>query len=82
MTTLTVKVQNDDDLPAVEAALKQMGLEFNVNEDDDDWGDLSEAEIEGIEAGIADAEAGRTHSHEYVMARINETLNRLRSENG
>ena len=81
MTTLTVKIQNDDDLPAVEAALKQMGLEFNVNEDDD-WGDLSEAEIEGIEAGIADAEAGRIHSHKYVMAQMDKRIAEFRAKNG
>ncbi len=59
-----------------------MGLEFEVEDDtdDDDWGDLPEAAIEGIKAGLADGEAGRVHSHEYVMAYMEEKLNQLRSK--
>ena len=84
MTTLTVKIKKDEDVPAVEAALKQLGLdvELEVDDDDDDWGDLSDAEIEGIKAGLADIEAGRTHSHEEVMAYMEDRLNQLRAKNG
>ena len=82
MTKLTVEIQKDEDLPALEAVLKQMGLKFELEEDDDDWGDLSDAEIEGIKAGIADIDAGRTHSHAEVMANMEERLNKLRAKNG
>jgi hypothetical protein len=82
MTKLTVEIQKEEDLPALEAVLKQMGLKFELEENDDDWGDLSEAEIEGIKAGIADSEAGRTHSHEEVMAYMEQRLNQLRAKNG
>ena len=86
MRTLKVYIDNEEDLPGFEAELQRMGLKFelaeNEDENDDDWGDLPEAAIEGIKAGLADAEAGRMHSHEYVMARINETLNQLRAKNG
>jgi hypothetical protein len=82
MTTLTIKITKNEDVPALEAVLKRMGFEFEVEEDDDDWGDLSDAEIEGIKAGLADSDAGRMHSHESVMARIKETLNQLKTKNG
>jgi len=40
MTTLTVEIDKEKDLPAIEAFLKKMGLEYQVETDDDDWGDL------------------------------------------
>ena len=77
MTVVTVKINDEQDLPALEKFLTGQGLEFEV-EDDDDWGDLPEEAIEGIKAGLADIEAGRTHSHEYVMARMDKTIAELR----
>jgi len=77
MTKLTVEIKNDEDLSALEAVIKQRGLKFDIEEDDDDdWGDLSEAEIEAIKAGIEDAEAGRMIPHAEVMAKIDKILNR------
>ena len=55
-------------------------LKREIYQDDDDWGDLPEAAIEGIKAGLADGEVGRVHSHEYVMALMEEKLNRLRAK--
>jgi hypothetical protein len=82
MTTLTLEIDNDKDLPAIEAFLKKMGLEYQiVTDDDEDWGDVPPEAVEGIKAGLADAEAGRVHSHEEVMAHMQETLNRLREKN-
>jgi predicted transcriptional regulator len=82
MTTLTVEIDKERDLPALQALLKRMDLNFKLeDDDDDDWGDLPEAAIEGIKAGLADGEAGRTHSHEYVMNHIKEKLNSLRAKN-
>lgn len=75
MTTLTVEIDKERDLPALQALLIRMGLKFQL-EDAGDWGGLSAAEIEGIEAGIADFKAGRVHSHDDVMAHINAKLNR------
>lgn len=75
MTTLTVEIDKERDLPALQAVLSRMGLKFQISEDDD-WGDLSTAEIEGIKAGLEDIEAGRTFSHEEVISRINKKLNR------
>jgi predicted transcriptional regulator len=79
MTKLTVEIQNDEDLSALEAVIKQRGLKFDIEEEEDDWGDLPEEAIEGIKAGLADAEAGRTYSHEYVMAQMDKKLNELRN---
>ena len=77
MTTITVEIDENQDLPAIEAALSQMGLRYRIDADEDDWGDLSEAEIEGIKAGLADSEAGRVHSHEYVMNYMKEKMQKL-----
>jgi hypothetical protein len=83
MTTLTVEIDKEKDLPAIEAFLKKMGVEYQIETDDDeDWGDLPPEAIESIKAGLADGEAGRVHSHEEAMAHIQETLARLRKENG
>ncbi|WP_183576656.1 hypothetical protein HDF18_21905 [Mucilaginibacter sp. X5P1] len=51
-----------------------MDLRFQV--DDDEWGDLSDAEIEGIKSGLEDLDAGRVHSHDSVMAHVDKKLNR------
>ncbi|MDB5123047.1 MAG: hypothetical protein JWP94_1176 [Mucilaginibacter sp.] len=80
MTTLTVEIDKERDLPVLQALLSRMGLKFQVEEDNDDWGDLPEAAIEGIKAGLADGEAGRVHSHEYVMALMEEKLTQLRAK--
>jgi predicted transcriptional regulator len=80
MTTLTVEIDKERDLQELQTVLTRMGLKFEV-EDDDDWGDLPEAAIEGIKAGLADAEAGRTHSHEYVMNYMNDKFETLKRNN-
>lgn len=77
MTTITVEIEKDQDLPALEAALSKLGLKYHIEDNEEDWGDLSEAEIEGIKAGLADSDAGRVHSHEYVMNYINEKMKKL-----
>jgi len=83
MTTLKVEIDKEKDLPAIEAFLKKMGVEYQIETDEDeDWGDLPLEAIEGIKAGLADGEAGRVHKHEDVMAHVQETLNRLRKKNG
>jgi predicted transcriptional regulator len=83
MATLTVEIDKERDLPVLQALLTRMGLEFEVEDDaDDDWGDLPEAAIEGIKAGLEDGDAGRVHSHEYVMAHMEKKLNQLRSKHG
>jgi len=73
MTTLTIEIDKERDLPALQALLNRLGLKYQL-EEEDDWGDLSEAEIEGIKVGLADIEAGRTYSHEYVVSEINRKI--------
>ncbi|HVV54479.1 MAG TPA: DUF2683 family protein [Mucilaginibacter sp.] len=83
MTTLTVEIDKEKDLPAVEAFLKKMGLEYQIETDDDeDWGDLPPEAIEGIKAGLEDIKAGRVHTHAEVMAIMENKLNQLRKKNG
>jgi predicted transcriptional regulator len=80
MATLKIEIDEERDLPELQTVLTRMGLKFEVEEDEDDWGDLPEAAIEGIKAGLADGEAGRVHSHEYVMAYMEEKINQLRAK--
>ncbi|MEO8887576.1 MAG: hypothetical protein ABI367_16040 [Mucilaginibacter sp.] len=82
MTTITVEIDKEEDLSALQEVLGKMGLKYHVEEEDDDWGDLPEAAIEGIKAGLADLEAGRTHSHEYVMGEIDKKIAEFRKTNG
>jgi predicted transcriptional regulator len=80
MATLTVEIDKERDLPVIQALLDGMGLEFNLEEDeDDDWGDLHDAAIEGIKAGLANSKAGRTLPHADVTAMIDEMFNRYRA---
>jgi len=62
-------------MAVLQAVLTKMGLKYHVEDEEDEWGDLSEAEIEGIKAGLEDSEAGRTYSHEYVMSEMNKKIN-------
>jgi len=82
MTTITVEINKEQDLPALEAVLSKMGLKFHIEEDDDEWGNLPESVIESIKAGLADIEAGRTVSHEEAMARMSKVLSDWREKNG
>jgi len=48
MTTLTVEIHKERDLPALQALLERMDLNFKLeDDDDDDWGDLPEAANRG-----------------------------------
>jgi hypothetical protein len=84
MTTLTAQIDKERDLPEIQAVFSRMGIKFQLadDRDDDDWGDLPEAAIEGIKAGLEDIEAGRTYSHEYVMSEMNKQINEFRKNNG
>lgn len=71
--TIKVEIDKEQDLPSMLSKLDELGWKYHVEEDDDEeWGNLSEAEIESIKAGLADSKAGRVHSHEYVMAEIDK----------
>jgi hypothetical protein len=82
MAILKIEIDEERDLPELQTLLNRMGLKYEIEEDEDDWGDLPEAAIEGIKAGLADLEAGRTHSHEYVMAEMNKKIAEFRKKNG
>lgn len=45
-----------------------------IKEEKPEWDNISEAEIEGIKAGLADIDAGRVHSHADVMDYISKKL--------
>lgn len=72
MTTLRVEINRDRDLPALKVLLNRLGLKYYL--EDDEWGDLSEAEIEGTEAGLKDIKEGRIYSHSDVVARMDEKI--------
>ena len=68
--TVTIEINNEQDLPALEEFLTGKGLKFEVQDGNDDWGDLSDAEIEAIKAGMEDFKNGRVVSHAEAMAQI------------
>lgn len=80
MTTLSVEIDRERDLPALQALLTRMGLKFRL--EDDLWNGLSDAEIECIQAGLDDIEAGRVHTRAEVLSHIDKKINDLRSRNG
>ena len=80
MTTLKVEIDKEKDLLVLQELLIRLGLKYNI--EDHDWAGLSDAEVEGIKAGLKDAESGRMYSHIDVVDRINKKLKNLRTNNG
>jgi predicted transcriptional regulator len=76
MVTLTVELDQEKDLPVLQALLNRMDLKYHI--DNEDYV-ISNAELEGINAGLADLEAGRTYSHDQVKQRIDEKISQLRN---
>jgi len=77
MTTLTVEVEKQKDLAALRDTLNKLGLKYTIEEER--WEDgLSDAEIAGIKAGLADIDAGRVHTHAEVAKKISQKLQNLR----
>ena len=74
MTTVTVQIDKEKDLQIVEAMFNNLGLKY---ETEDEWGDLSERQIEILKASIEDSEAGRVITHEEAMARISAKIKQL-----
>ncbi len=79
MTTLTVEIDKIQDLTVLQALLTRLELKYTIEEED--WvKDISDAEIAGIKAGLADIEAGRVYSHKEVSDRINQKLQNFRNK--
>ena len=82
MTTLTVEIDKERDLPAIHSLLNGMGLHYKLNEVTDDWQGLSEAEIAGIKAGLEDIDAGRVYTYTEVKERIQQKISHLQGKHG
>jgi hypothetical protein len=80
MTTLKVEINQEEDLPILKALLNRMGLNFTVSENDWDR-NLSQDEIEGIEAGLNDYREGRVHSHQDVLEIVKQKLDNFKNKN-
>ena len=79
MTTLTVEIDKEQDLSVLQALLKRLDLKYTI--EDETWTEnLSEGEIEGINAGLDDIENGRIYSHEEVKSRIDQKLESFRKK--
>lgn len=76
MVTLTVEVDQEKDLPVLQALLNRLDLKYHI---DDEGYVMSNAELVGINAGLADLDAGRTYSHDQVKQRIDQKIARLRN---
>lgn len=79
MTTLTVEIDKEKDLPVLQALLDRLDLKYHVENDNYK---LSDAELEGINAGLADLDAGRVHTMTEVKSRISQKIKNFRSSNG
>jgi hypothetical protein len=71
MTTVTVEIDKEKDLPLLQELLGRLGLKYHIDEDNE-WGNLPPEAIEGIEAGLADVAAGRVNTTEEVFAYLEE----------
>jgi predicted transcriptional regulator len=65
MTTLTVNIENEKDLPVLQEILNRFGLEYSVEEGEED-----KALEEALNRALADSEAGRVRPHAEVMAEM------------
>jgi len=79
MTTLTIEIDKEQDLSVLQALLKRLDLKYTIA--DEVWTeDLSDAEIDGIKAGLSDIENGRVYTHADVKSRINQKLQNFRNK--
>jgi predicted transcriptional regulator len=76
MTTLTVEIDKEKDLPVLQALLNRLELKYHI--DNEDY-NLTDAELEGINAGLEDIKAGRVHTVSEVKTRIAQKISRLRN---
>ena len=72
MTLVTVEITNEQQLAELAKFLNNRGLKFEL--EDEDWGDLSVAEVEAVKAGIDDFKHGRVVHHADAMAQIENPL--------
>jgi len=64
MTTLTVNIENEKDLPALTEFLDKAGLSYSVD------GEYNEALEASIQQGLKESEAGLGRPHAEVWAEI------------
>jgi predicted transcriptional regulator len=69
MTTLTVNIENEKDLPVLQEILDRFGLSYSVS---DAYDEALEA---SLKRGLEDIAAGRVYSHEEVMASVKARYN-------
>lgn len=82
MTVLRVEVEENADLETLQDVLDQLGYQYSVEGVDDITNALPDAAIEGIEAGLRDAEEGRVFSQEDAIKRIALKIHQLRTRHG
>jgi predicted transcriptional regulator len=77
MVTLTVEIQEEKDLPVLQALLNRLDLKYHI---DDETHQLSETELAGINAGLEDLTAGKVHTMAEVQSRITQKINSFRAK--
>lgn len=67
--TITINPKNKKELAKIKAILKAIEIDFveEINDEDDWWNKISDAEKELIELGIKDFEEGNVVSHEDFL---------------
>jgi len=71
MTTLTVNIENEKDLPVLQEILDRFGLSYSVGSDDYD-----EALEASLKKGLTESEAGLGRPHAEVMSEIRARYNK------
>ncbi|AZA61897.1 DUF2683 family protein [Chryseobacterium indoltheticum] len=67
--TITINPKNKKELAKIKAILKAVEIDFveEIDDEDDWWNKISDAEKELIELGIKDFEEGNVVSHEDFL---------------
>lgn len=69
------KVKDPDLIRAIKSLLKYSNKRIQNSENS--WAEISEAERQEIEAGVNDVENGRLFSHEEVMENVQNRFSKL-----
>jgi len=80
MTTIKIEIDEEKDLPVLAKVLTDLGFSFSL--ENDDWGNLPDAAITGIRAGLEDLNNGNVVSHDEASKHIAQRLAELHMKHG
>ncbi|NIJ55703.1 hypothetical protein [Dyadobacter arcticus] len=78
MTTLRVEIEEYKDISVLQKVLTELGFKFSLENEEDLFEDISQAELFGIGEGLKDLEAGRVAGHEQARSIIDKKIEEMR----